>query len=140
MSHDETCGVGSLINIWEHKINQFGSAVVRWCPKCGSVVVDEDYDGRTRPGAFRTFQCPESVKEMQRLEHALKNIYVLARRVMQKIGNLRAVRNDPRATDADGVQWLHAIRLCKAAGLKPSILREIEIEQAANLLKETDKQ
>lgn len=34
----------------EFDYNDRESAVVRWCPTCGAVVIDTDYDGRTKPG------------------------------------------------------------------------------------------
>ncbi len=30
------------------------SIVVRWCSTCGSITVDMDFDGRTRPGAMKS--------------------------------------------------------------------------------------
>lgn len=33
--------------------------VVRWCPKCGAVVVDMDYDNRTSPGYYKKIEYPE---------------------------------------------------------------------------------
>ena len=33
--------------------------VVRWCPKCGAIVVDMDYDNRTKPGYYKKIQYPE---------------------------------------------------------------------------------
>lgn len=33
--------------------------VVRWCPKCGAVVVDMDYDNRTNAGYYKKIQYPE---------------------------------------------------------------------------------
>jgi hypothetical protein len=33
--------------------------VVRWCPECGAVVIDTDYDGRTMPGSVRKMQLPQ---------------------------------------------------------------------------------
>lgn len=96
MTHDQTCGVGSLISIYEHCINQFGSAVVRWCPKCGAVVVDEDYDGRIKPGGFRAFQCPESVKQLQVSEHS---IILLKRKVTSLEADLENLRKQHQQTD-----------------------------------------
>ena len=37
--------------------------VVRWCPECGAVVVDLDYDGRTKPGYYKKLQYPNIVYE-----------------------------------------------------------------------------
>ena len=34
------------------------SKVVRWCPECGAVVVDMDYDERTNPGYYKKLQYP----------------------------------------------------------------------------------
>lgn len=33
--------------------------VVRWCPKCGAVVVDMDFDNRTNPGYYKRIEYPE---------------------------------------------------------------------------------
>lgn len=38
------------------------NTVVRWCPACGCVVVDLDYDGRTNPGYHMKMQVPEISK------------------------------------------------------------------------------
>ena len=32
--------------------------VVRWCPICGSVVVDKDFDGRTNAGQVMRMKSP----------------------------------------------------------------------------------
>lgn len=37
-------------------------SVVRWCPDCGSVVVDGEYDGRVRPGGVMKMQFPALAK------------------------------------------------------------------------------
>lgn len=39
--------------------------VVRWCSHCGAVVVDEDYDGRTNPGAIRAMEFPALAKNIK---------------------------------------------------------------------------
>lgn len=36
--------------------------VLRWCPKCGAVVVDLDIDGRTMPGNVVKMRIPEITK------------------------------------------------------------------------------
>ena len=38
--------------------------VVRWCPICGSVVVDIDKDGRTYAGNVRPFKSPQILEEL----------------------------------------------------------------------------
>jgi len=38
--------------------------VVRWCAFCGAVVVDQDYDGRTNPGAVMQMKFPEVMRRM----------------------------------------------------------------------------
>ena len=47
----ESCLKGNheLIDIY-HTGDDNESDVIRWCPNCGSVVIDKDYDGRTNPG------------------------------------------------------------------------------------------
>lgn len=35
------------------------ASVVRWCPKCGAVVVDMDFDNRTNPGYHQKIKYPE---------------------------------------------------------------------------------
>ncbi len=54
-------GLHSLVVIIDFGPDQ-DSTVVRWCEKCGSVVVDRDYDGRTNPGAIRPMQFPKGEK------------------------------------------------------------------------------
>jgi hypothetical protein len=44
-------GKHPLIIIYSNS-NACSAEVVRWCPDCGAVVVDEDYDGRTNPGSI----------------------------------------------------------------------------------------
>lgn len=36
--------------------------VVRWCPECGAVVVDMDYDNRTYAGYYNKLQYPNITK------------------------------------------------------------------------------
>ena len=38
--------------------------VVRWCPECGAIVVDMDYDGRTKPGHYMKMQLPNITKNI----------------------------------------------------------------------------
>jgi hypothetical protein len=38
------------------------STVVRWCPVCGSITVDTDYDGRTKPGDIMKMKSPAITK------------------------------------------------------------------------------
>lgn len=37
--------------------------VVRWCPLCGCIVIDVDYDNRTSPGAVMKIKCPQIYKD-----------------------------------------------------------------------------
>ncbi len=53
----------------EHKLQKIvesggdqESIVVRWCSACGAVVVDNDYDGRTNPGAVRKMVLPDIIQ------------------------------------------------------------------------------
>ncbi len=37
--------------------------VVRWCPECGTVVVDCDIDGRSNPGYYKKLEYPNITKK-----------------------------------------------------------------------------
>ena len=37
--------------------------VVRWCPECGAIVVDCDYDNRTYAGYYNKLQYPNITKK-----------------------------------------------------------------------------
>jgi len=37
--------------------------IVRWCDKCGGVVVDTEYDCRTQPGALMKMRFPLAAKD-----------------------------------------------------------------------------
>lgn len=50
-----------LVTVYESVQNEFESVVVRWCPLCGAVVVDMDFDGRTKPGDVMPMRFPKSV-------------------------------------------------------------------------------
>lgn len=39
--------------------NDMEEVVVRWCRRCGAVVIDIDSDGRTKPGAIMPMQFRE---------------------------------------------------------------------------------
>lgn len=50
-------GVHPLVEVYRHH-GAASDAVVRWCEICGSVTVDEDFDGRTNPGQYRAMTRP----------------------------------------------------------------------------------
>jgi hypothetical protein len=57
VTHEEICGDDTLREVYRH--HKAGSdAVVRWCFRCGAVVVDEDYDGRTNIGTYMPMLFP----------------------------------------------------------------------------------
>lgn len=51
-------GQHDLIRILSHS-EVCSEAVVRWCQKCGAVVVDVDYDGRTNYGQVMPMRFPK---------------------------------------------------------------------------------
>lgn len=62
--------------------------VVRWCEKCGGVVVDYDMDGRTLAGGMTPFMVPDVID-------------ILRSRINQLEGSLREMiedRHDPHTT------------------------------------------
>jgi len=61
MTHTEFCDDECLEEIsFDHTRN--GDYVTRWCTKCGAIVIDLDYDGRTLPGEGMKMRFPESLK------------------------------------------------------------------------------
>jgi hypothetical protein len=58
MTHTEKCGEDSLAVIYKDHISSGETHVVRWCVKCGAIVVDCDYDGRTLPGEVMSMHFP----------------------------------------------------------------------------------
>lgn len=54
-------GKHSFQKIFESE-NDMESSVVRWCEVCGSIAVDTDYDGRTKPGAVMGMLSPSITK------------------------------------------------------------------------------
>lgn len=60
-------GNHDLVDIYSYS-NGFGeSEEVRWCRKCGSVVIDLEYDGRVQPGRIMTMESPQVSKLAQKL-------------------------------------------------------------------------
>lgn len=46
----------------------FADVVVRWCPLCGAIVIDNDFDGRVYPGKVMPMKLPELYKEVRENE------------------------------------------------------------------------
>jgi DNA-binding NarL/FixJ family response regulator len=65
LTHEEVCGPKPLIEIYRHH-GAGSDKVVRWCPKCGAVVIDEDYDGRIRPGFYLPMKFTTHMQEKLR--------------------------------------------------------------------------
>jgi hypothetical protein len=42
----------------------FVDRVVRWCPKCGAIVIDMESDGRTYPGRYLAMQLSDAGKKI----------------------------------------------------------------------------
>ena len=61
----EECRKGNhpLIELTRTWLGYGGEEVVRWCPECGSVVVDVDVDGRTMAGKQMKMRVPRIAKE-----------------------------------------------------------------------------
>lgn len=62
MTHEESCGKDVLVEIYSCYAGGGCTEVVRWCPKCGAVAVDLDYDGRTQPGRGMPMRFPEAAR------------------------------------------------------------------------------
>ena len=57
----EECKKGNhdLTIIFQESSLNNGESTVRWCKRCGSVVIDADRDGRTYPGRVMGMKCPQ---------------------------------------------------------------------------------
>lgn len=56
---DSQCrGKHSLIDILSVEQGYGESKTVRWCTRCGAIVVDQDFDGRTNPGRYMEMLKP----------------------------------------------------------------------------------
>jgi len=60
MSHTDICGEDTLVDIYTASHGYDTEAVIRWCYKCGAIVVDIDFDGRTQPGAIMSMRFPQN--------------------------------------------------------------------------------
>lgn len=49
----------ALTPIYTRGSGEGEAIVVRWCDKCGAVVVDHDTDGRTYPGYYSRMRFPQ---------------------------------------------------------------------------------
>lgn len=56
-------GIHPFIVIAKSGVPDFSEKVVRWCPECGAVVVDADFDNRTNAGYYRKLQYPNITKK-----------------------------------------------------------------------------
>ena len=58
-------GAHKLREVWRQSSGAAPDAltVVRWCSKCGAVVIDTDLDGRTMPGDILPMQFPRIATE-----------------------------------------------------------------------------
>lgn len=54
--------IGKLETLDKFTINWDAEAVVRWCPRCGAVVIDKEYDGRIM-GKYSEMQFPEITRK-----------------------------------------------------------------------------
>lgn len=41
----------------------FVDRVTRWCPNCGAIVIDMEYDGRVYPGHYKKMLLPKLARE-----------------------------------------------------------------------------
>ncbi len=52
-----------LMVIYSDEVNVLETNVVRWCVRCGAVVVDIDVDNRTYPGRIMRMKGPNGFKK-----------------------------------------------------------------------------
>lgn len=52
-------GIHELEVIYREWKSDSECVIVRWCNKCGAIVIDGEYDGRTAPGKYMKMKLPE---------------------------------------------------------------------------------
>lgn len=55
--HGTDCGQNDLVAVYIDGTDSEANTV-RWCPRCGAVVIDLDYDGRTNAGQVMKMRVP----------------------------------------------------------------------------------
>jgi valyl-tRNA synthetase len=55
-----------LVELYRSSNSYDVDAVVRWCPDCGAVVVDEEYDGRVLAGSIMKMAFPKMVVALKK--------------------------------------------------------------------------
>lgn len=65
----------NLIDIQSFTYGPGTYRTVRWCTKCGGVVIDMDVDGRIWPGHIMSMRFPEIVKSVQIIENDKSMLY-----------------------------------------------------------------
>jgi len=106
----EECRRGShdLLELLEVRCLAPGvSTVARWCRRCGSAVVDVDYDGRTNAGQIMKMRSPEFLKQAIAAIHR------------QLLGELVTTLRADRANRLFGRGYAEAALMQKAAGKAP---------------------
>ena len=63
-----TKGNHPLEKIFTFSKNRDEDVAVNWCPECGAVVVDIEFDGRISPGAVVKMKVPRIAKELSKEE------------------------------------------------------------------------
>jgi DUF917 family protein len=46
----------------------FADVVIRWCPECGAIVIDNDVDGRAYPGKVMSMKLSKLYLDVRRSE------------------------------------------------------------------------
>lgn len=58
-THGKDCGPNDLVVIMSSSIGAGASHVVRWCQRCGGIVVDVDVDNRINAGQGMKMRFPK---------------------------------------------------------------------------------
>lgn len=60
-----TCKGQHLLEVVYCHGPEMEETVVRWCTRCGAIVIDVDTDGRTQPGGYMAMRLPETEARKQ---------------------------------------------------------------------------
>lgn len=93
-------------------------SVARWCTVCGCVVVDTDYDGRTKPGDIMGIKAPlltsyaeDPIEGMKAQQNALKQMRINFHYLLNHVDSIHAAL----CPDETGTWQQRAQQAAKAA-------------------------
>lgn len=55
--------IGVLETICEYEYSHIANGIIKWCSRCGAIVIDKDINGRIYPGSIMKMRFPTKLVE-----------------------------------------------------------------------------